>query len=1068
MFLELRDKDRTHCITDIWLKDGYLPQIDGEGPGLNFQLEPAVWFKVLLLETVRINCHQQVLRWVTYAPKGSAPESAANGPKEIYGPGGFYDYDDDQDNLFDIAGQLLERDSATKEYKQDLFRLLHCYVLPVIRLTSDDLPLIDNMLEMQMCLLNGADNELQQQFQVTDGTKRIMREHRSDFARKVVNQEICLKDYSKDFLEEVKKGLEDDITIVREKLNDVQKKVNQAKEDLKNLKIDGRFLERVRETRDGIKTHLEILLKGMAEIKNFLELRKKKRSSKWMRRAPHIESAFHSAQEQLGEQREKQKSLLDKKLLLVSVKEALRLAIGDLHEDRDTAGLETSVMGGARATDVLESSTWSTLGERVSKIVHTSGDPIADEHKAFCKWVVNLCQAGSAEEELRHLNVTFQRSTDLSLSLSMHEARLNSSSSSDDEFVIIHDMDVDPNENCVRKLKTEIHKHFKKMTKRIAERELKPNDVHFVRKVWLYYEMCFFTETMDAITALYELAYGEEVQQLCTALERLKVADMEIRDSWILSLFPEMVGAEESSETESAGELTTPTSGNSSGEDNDNKPSDRDSLSEAAHPRQDKEDKALGNKSSNSQGEIRKPDRDRLSEVANPGKNASQASEDETVVNKSNCRAGNGANVQGELRNAEDSQDVLQQQETLTGLKDETQSSENRTGADTSEEGGLTNSANVLQEQESEETSNDDALSLRDEDETVWSPRISQQLQRPPSYEYRLSYVSLDPSINEDIEQAVEVTQNSMETIAPPDQEREENTDYRDRNVSLASINEIDVEIGKDVHYDDEDVAMAKASSGKDHCRTPMSESACESDLEAVRVRLTFRDSSHSLSADSGLGASTVLGNSGQESREKMHDLPLVLHQQKDNTNTTPKSAANEGNCFRERTTALDRRDILPPKRIRTTLPTNVETVPRKDSDETLNLLEMVHARKERNARRRRSTHFFTAIDTISEVLQENTPLKKLQALSKSLRDINERVGQLRTVQGQDSHPLGCDDLVTVLMLVLLEAHIPTVLSLYTQLRLLEDLMAPFLETGCHGYALVQFQMALQYLQSKV
>ncbi|XP_035661999.1 uncharacterized protein LOC118406200 isoform X3 [Branchiostoma floridae] len=974
--------DRSHCITDIWLKDGYLPQIDGEGPGLDFQLEPAVWFKVLLLETVRINCHQQVLRWVTYAPSNCSPESAVNGPKEIYGPGSSYDYDDDQDNLFDIAGQLLKRDSSTREYKQDLFRLLHCYVLPVIRLTPDDLPLIDNMLEMQMCLLNGADNELQRQFQVTDGTKRIMREHRSDFARKVVNQEICLKDYSKDFLEEVKKGLDDDITIVREKLNDVQKKVNQAKEDLKNLKVDGNFLERVRETRDGIKTHLEVLLRGMAEIKNFLELRKKKRSSKWMRRAPQIESTFHSAQEQLGEQREKQKSLLDKKLLLVSVKEALRLAISDLHEDKDTAGLETSVMGGARATDVLESSTWSTLGERVSKIVHTSGDPIAEEHKAFCSWVVKLCQAGSAEEELRHLNVSFQRSTDLSLS--MHEARLNSSSSSDDEFVIIHDMDVDPNENCVRRLKTEIHKHFRKITKRIAERELKPNDVHFVRKVWLYYEMCFFSETMEAITALYELAYGEEVQQLCTALERLRVSDMEIRDSWILSLFPEIVNTEEGSETESAGDLTTPTSGNSSGDDND-KQSDGDSLSETAHLQKD----------------------------------ASLNNKDATVSTASN-------NKKFEIRNSENNQDIPQ-------------------------------------EEESQETTNDDALSLRDEDEIVLSPRISQQLQRPPSYEYRLNYVSLDPTINnEDIEEAVEVTQNSMETIATT--EEEEDTSYRDRNVSLASINEIDVEIGKD-----EAVVMAVANEDEDtkshDCRTPMAESACESDLEAVRVRLNFKNlgnQSHDLSSDSGLGASSVFGNNNSDYRNNGQEsaLPLVVDQQEDAT--TPKER------FRERTTALDRKDVVPPKRSRTALPTNLKMVPRKDSEEALNLLQMVQARKERNARCRRSTHFYTAIDTFSEVLREATPLRKLQALSKSLRDINERVGQLRTVQGEDSHPLGCDDLVTILMLVLLESHIPTVLSLYTQLRLLEDLMAPFLETGCHGYALVQFQMALQYLQSKV
>ncbi|XP_066305351.1 putative protein tag-278 isoform X1 [Branchiostoma lanceolatum] len=1026
MFLELRDRDRTHCITDIWLRDGYLPQIDGEGPGLDFQLEPAVWFKVLLLETVKINCHQQVLRWVTYAPSNCAPESAANGPKEIYGPGSCYDYDDDQDNLFDITGQLLERDSATREYREELFRLLHCYVLPVIRLTPDDLSLIDNMLEMQMCLLNGADNELQRQFQVTDGTKRIMREHRSDFARKVVNQEMCLKDYSKDFLEEVKRGLDDDITIVREKLNDVQKKVNQAKEDLKDLKVDGRFLERVRETRDGIKTHLEVLLKGMAEIKNFLEMRKKKRSSKWLRRAPQIESAFHSAQEQLGEQREKQKSLLDKKLLLVSVKEALRLAIGDLNEDRDTAGLETSVMGGARATDVLESSTWSTLGERVSKIVHTPGDPISDEHKAFCTWVVNLCQAGSAEEELRHLNVSFQRSTDLSLS--MHEARLNSSSGSDDEFVIISDMDVEPNENCVRRLKTEIHKHFRKITKRIAERELKPNDVHFVRKVWLYYETCFFSETMEAITALYELAYGEEIQQLCTALERLRVSDMEIRDSWILSLFPEIVNTEESSETESAGELTTPTSGNSSGEDND-KQSDRDSLPEAAHP----------------------------------PKEASLNNKDVIVASRSN----NGKEC--EMRNSENSTDVLKEQESLRELRNESQPLEDKSedsGENSSKEEGLRNPEDC-QGEESEDPTNDDALSLRDEDEMVLSPRISQQLQRPPSYEYRLSYVSLDPSINEDIEQAVEVTQNSMETIATPDQQEEEDAEYRDRNVSLASINEIDVEMGKD-----ETVAMATSNGGKNaeshHCRTPLSESACESDLEAVRVRLTFKgtcDNNLGLSSDSGLGASSTLtNNSDLRNNGQDSALPLVMDHQEGNA--SPKYDTNEPIGFRERTTALDIKEVLPPKRSRTALLTDLETVPRKDSEEALNLL--VQTRKERNARCRRSTHFCMAIDTFSEVLQEATPLKKLQALSKSLRDINERVGQLRTEQGEDSHPLGCDDLVTVLMLVLLESHIPTVLSLYTQLRLLEDLMAPFLETGCHGYALVQFQMALQYLQSKV
>ena len=74
MHIYLKDGHHRRWVTDVQLQEGCFPCI---GNGLTLKscadvsgLEPAIWFKVLVLDSVSVDCARGIVSWST----GSQPE----------------------------------------------------------------------------------------------------------------------------------------------------------------------------------------------------------------------------------------------------------------------------------------------------------------------------------------------------------------------------------------------------------------------------------------------------------------------------------------------------------------------------------------------------------------------------------------------------------------------------------------------------------------------------------------------------------------------------------------------------------------------------------------------------------------------------------------------------------------------------------------------------------------------------------------------------------------------------------------------------------------------------------
>lgn len=110
--------------------------------------------------------------------------------------------------------------------------------------------------------------------------------------------------------------------------------------------------------------------------------------------------------------------------------------------------------------------------------------------------------------------------------------------------------------------------------------------------------------------------------------------------------------------------------------------------------------------------------------------------------------------------------------------------------------------------------------------------------------------------------------------------------------------------------------------------------------------------------------------------------------------------------------------------------------------------------------------HFGPALQNMRDIFKVSSPLNKLKCLTSSLRKITNTVQELRMRSGKDSFSaaVNAEDLLPLLVLMMLQMDPWEVAAMWPQLAFTEDLMAPFLSSGCHGWALVEFQMAQRIL----
>lgn len=115
--------------------------------------------------------------------------------------------------------------------------------------------------------------------------------------------------------------------------------------------------------------------------------------------------------------------------------------------------------------------------------------------------------------------------------------------------------------------------------------------------------------------------------------------------------------------------------------------------------------------------------------------------------------------------------------------------------------------------------------------------------------------------------------------------------------------------------------------------------------------------------------------------------------------------------------------------------------------------------------------HFGEVISGIRNVFTASSPLNKMQCLTASLRAMASTVMELRrqkyktpTDEDDMSYAVTAEDLLPLIVLMLLKLEPAEVGKLFVEMCFISDMMDDFLSSGCHSYALTEFQIGFRVL----
>lgn len=502
MELFIRANDIYMEIHKVTLKEGHIPMIgDHLPPSLKdadhgytnpYKIEPAVWFKVKVVDSISIDCTKRVIMWnsdssLPYVndshpageeegqcenatPGGAALKRQRRVSESMYIGGELYGFESDLDELFDtlqLAVVNFASSSITREvFNCEIMRMLHCHVLPLVKLTTEDVPKMRELYREEEECIKAIDELILLKDKQMDEIASAMQRQRSSFLSNLVTVtdtrstlsgpwKMCNKKVAKMLVED----FEADISEVYQRLDDLQKDVEEAKLKLSeegNTNIRDSFVSDMVKTnetepivnctnrnelpaseketnsdesvdyekillakrceRNDCHRRYEKLLYARENLKDYInetedEPEKPQRRSflnHFHRSSRHQEEPLHNIyiamREKLEDVRKEAKALIDKKVLMISVKEAIRTTLEELELHDESTGYDVGVMHGSRPTDVLHRSRkpkdWLSLAEKISELVGHHSNQACLQHNNFCKVIADRCQAAVYEKQL--------------------------------------------------------------------------------------------------------------------------------------------------------------------------------------------------------------------------------------------------------------------------------------------------------------------------------------------------------------------------------------------------------------------------------------------------------------------------------------------------------------------------------------------------------------------------------------------------------------------------------------------------------------------------------------------
>ncbi|XP_033629086.1 uncharacterized protein LOC117291473 [Asterias rubens] len=531
-------EERWKRCPDAGLMDGSVPTI-GNGVASITGLEPAVWFKVLIVDAVCLDFVSNSLLWTTCRYKlctqrimGDNGFQRCKHAHECLLNEDFHLPDVDLDRGLELAKHILVRQK--EDDLVDLLHLLHVYILPIIRLHSEDKEHVTEALTNQKLEIKKLDTEIDQMSDQRTKIREDMKKWREDIC-KDLQTEKAIVSCNTAFLKLLCTHLEVDIRNSYVELDSCQKKVEEAK--LKVLRKEGdnyiTHLKRVRSIRDRVAERITKSLFVVEEVGLMVRLSKSPDNQK----LNEMHTAYIKTQEGWESYTKDLSELQRKKVCATSVREALFTTEAELKTGADTTGVEYISTGTEQATDVLGPSHlpsgWETLQSQVVKSLEYN-PVIRQLHYDFNVWIRRFCT--SELEDQRHGSNWMGKIPCTHVEDSSNVSCLRVSP---DKFSRIRQTikERKPSahfQGLTKTLQNEVFLHFQQVVDNLVRDAAVPSTCF--SRLWTSYERCFFSRRGRDVLRLYQRAYASETKTLKATLPEVTVRDLELDDEWILNI----------------------------------------------------------------------------------------------------------------------------------------------------------------------------------------------------------------------------------------------------------------------------------------------------------------------------------------------------------------------------------------------------------------------------------------------------------------------------------------------------------------------------------------------------
>ena len=494
---------------------------------------------------------------------------------KIFEEDGCYDFDVFVDELFDTARSIaFELDQHSKKHdekeliktKQKLIRLLHVFILPALKLQSDELSDLQKILS----LLEHQHANIERMIGRKDKTKynieNSLREQRIRLVNKenFTSQQYVAK-YDRDFLEIFLKHLQKDISISNDKLLTFDKEIvplrNSIGED------DVKKLKHYRTERDNTLAYLNNALEARETIKNVISRPHITHRIKLSKRP--VSQPFHviyvEVAQRLQDINREIQDLIKTKIKISSVREATLLAIDEISEDGQSFGFERKAGKFEYETDIYDPKNkpeeWATLSEKIADLLKAKPLGFRDSHEKFCRMIKlksqslfddsklfspHDCEENRVENavpispDTAHVldlsgRSSLYRRSPKSIPFSPRIVRYSKSRNFSSRF----SFGSIPKE-ATEAICKEIISHISEMTETLAvELYKKPVDQiqrSVINKIYICYESHVSTELMPLLHQLYEQSYRQQCDGLSRWISQISLSEIGFDDNTFQTL----------------------------------------------------------------------------------------------------------------------------------------------------------------------------------------------------------------------------------------------------------------------------------------------------------------------------------------------------------------------------------------------------------------------------------------------------------------------------------------------------------------------------------------------------